>query len=394
MTAVIHHGPPGSYKTFAIVQDVVIPALKSGRVVVTNIRGLSDIDLVSKAMSVKFPDTARLMSVPHDSQDSFEHMARFFSWVPVGALVVMDEAQRVYPTRLRTLSEFDTPEHEREVLDSGVVRPFNVENAFDQHRHMNWDIYLSTTNISKIHKEVRAVCEYGYRHREMSGILPWYKNRWREFKHDPETSGKSVGHYIGTPVLRKSDKRVFECYKSTATGTAKGSNENKSVFNDPKLRIYLSIMVFAVVGFIYAMAGAVQRYSDRINAVDKTGPEVSSQVVSVPSRSNTVRVSDPVPATSDDSLIVPLSTLLQGRTLYYTGSFFGEHYFTAIGRDNDLQFSGHDFEVSGYQLNILSSCVVSLVSGSSAFYATCPPTDDQNENRRRLAESSSDASFL
>ena len=49
MTAVIHHGPPGSYKSFAIIQDVVIPALIQGRTVVTNIRGLNNIDRICEA---------------------------------------------------------------------------------------------------------------------------------------------------------------------------------------------------------------------------------------------------------------------------------------------------------------------------------------------------------
>lgn len=395
MTCVIHHGPPGSFKSFAIVQNVVIPALKAGRTVVSNIRGLDDIDTISEVMEIDIPDGTQLINVPQRNADDYKKMAVFHHWAPPGALIVIDEAQLVYPTSLRSLSAFNVPEgQERSFGNEGETLPIQVEHAFDMHRHYNWDIYVSTPNIAKIHKEIRLVVELAYRHRDMTGLLPWKKDEWREFKHDAEQSGKSVSHYIGAPVVRKADVRVFKCYKSTATGEAKGSNEDKNIFNDPKLRIYLSIMVLALSGFIYTMYGAVQRYSDRINPVDKTGPDVSSQIVSVPSSSNTVRVFDPVPAPSDDSLSVPLPTLLQGRTLYYTGSFFGEHYFTAIGRDNDLQFSGHDFEVSGYQLNILSSCVVSLVSGSSAFYATCPPTDDQNENRRRLAESSSDAPFL
>ena len=261
MTAVIHHGPPGSYKSFSIVQNVVIPALQQGRTVCTNIRGLNDIDRIRSAMGVDIPDSARLICIKHDSEDGFQYMARFFQWAPIGALIVMDEGQRVYPTRLKSLAEFDTPADQRETLDSGVQRPATVENAFDQHRHMNWDIYISTTNIGKIHKEVRAVAEFGYRHREMSGVLPWWKNSWREFKHDPETSGKSVSHYIGTPVRRKADPRVFECYQSTATGKAKGSNENKSVFSDPKLRVFLGIIAAALIYFFYSVAQVVDRLS-------------------------------------------------------------------------------------------------------------------------------------
>ncbi|MFL0807200.1 MAG: hypothetical protein K6L60_07930 [Oceanobacter sp.] len=260
MTAVIHHGPPGSYKTFALIQRVIIPALQKGRTVCHNIRGLNSVERIASAMGIELPPEAKLIAVEHDSQAGFEHMARFFQWAPMGALIVMDEGQRVYPTRLRNLGEFDTPSDERETLDSGIQRPSNVENAFDQHRHMNWDIYISTTNVAKIHKEVRAVVEYGFRHRDMAGVLPWYKNKWREFKHDAESSGKAVSHYIGAPVIYTADPKVFECYQSTATGTAKGSSENKSIFADPKLRVFLAITVLCVGYFIYSIAQMLERY--------------------------------------------------------------------------------------------------------------------------------------
>tara|TARA_R110000868_G_scaffold34671_2_gene125016 strand:+ start:1155 stop:2450 length:1296 start_codon:yes stop_codon:yes gene_type:complete len=260
MTAVIHHGPPGSYKTFALIQRVIIPALEQGRTVCHNIRGLNSVDRIASAMGIDVPPEAKLICVKHDSEEGFQHMARFFQWAPVGALIVMDEGQRVYPTRLRSLAEFDTPDDQRETFGTGIQRPANVENAFDQHRHMNWDIYISTTNVAKIHKEVRSVVEYAFRHRDMAGVLPWYKNKWREFKHDAESSGKSVSHYIGTPALYSADARVFSCYQSTATGTAKGSNENKSIFADPKLRIFGAIALLALIYFFYSATKVADRF--------------------------------------------------------------------------------------------------------------------------------------
>lgn len=63
MTAVIHHGAPGSYKTFALVQRVLIPALQSGRAVITNIRGFNDIDRIRSALNISIPDTAQIFYV-------------------------------------------------------------------------------------------------------------------------------------------------------------------------------------------------------------------------------------------------------------------------------------------------------------------------------------------
>ena len=379
MTAVIHHGPPGSYKSFAIIQQVVIPALIEGRTVVTNIRGLNDIDRFSEVMGVEIPEDTQLISIEHDSDDGFEHMARFFQWAPIGALIVMDEGQEVYSTRLKSLSSFDTPESIRERInkkdkhlhpDLEVVRPYTVEKALDKHRHMGWDIYISTPNIGKIHKEVRSVAEYAKRHREMSGVVPWWKNCWREFKHDAEQSGKSVSHYIGTPVLNKADPRIFECYKSTATGKVKGSNESKSVFNDPKLRILIGIVLLAIGSFIYnlyqVMGGfeedkplstpqtmPTDAYANDHDA-DRRGHSVSTQ--------NTVHV-------KDKKLNVDL---VQGRKIYYTGTF-NVHFFDLVSKSDFLVLTSEDFEAAGYTVEKLSTCIVRLYTKRIEHYAICSP---------------------
>ncbi|HHE5722686.1 zonular occludens toxin domain-containing protein, partial [Pseudomonas aeruginosa] len=41
MAIKIHHGPNGSYKTSGAIQDDLIPAIKKGRVIITNVRGLT-----------------------------------------------------------------------------------------------------------------------------------------------------------------------------------------------------------------------------------------------------------------------------------------------------------------------------------------------------------------
>ena len=230
MTAVIYHGPPGSYKTFSVTQDVIVPALLKGRVVVTNIRGLTSLETIEDALKIDLPDTAEILALPH-TREGFHDIARFFHWAPKGALIVMDEGQRVYPTRLRSLATFDYPGG-KEAAESDV-RPATLEDAFDQHRHHNWDIYITTTHIDKIHREIRTICEYGYRHRDVTGFVPWWRNHWKETKHDPANNGTAPSHAVGQPRVRKADKRIFKCYQSTATGIAKKSAEGKNVFKNP-----------------------------------------------------------------------------------------------------------------------------------------------------------------
>lgn len=391
MTAVIHHGPPGSYKSFAIIQEVVIPALVQGRTVVTNIRGLNNIDRICEVMNVEIPEDTQLVSIEHDSDDGFEHMARFFQWAPIGALIVMDEGQEVYSTRLKSLAIFDTPENIRDQLNQQdkvihpgleVVRPYTVEKAFDKHRHMGWDIYISTPNISKIHKEVRSVAEYAYRHRDMSGVVPWWKNSWREFKHDAEQSGKSVSHYIGTPERKKADLRIFECYKSTAIGKAKGSNESKSVFNDPKLRIFIGIIFLAFGSFFYNLY-------QFMGGFEETKPLSPPQAIS----HGSYAVSDDTDRGNSEVFHqnpIHVETkkleidLVRGRKIYYTGTF-NVHFFDLVSKDDFIVLTSQDFEAAGYTVEKLSTCLIHLYTSKFEHFAVCSPEPLDQRSQQGLA---------
>jgi len=269
MTGCIHHGPPGSFKSFGVLERVAIPALEKGRTVVTNIRGFNDPRKIEEAMDIRLPDDAQIMYIEPDKKAGFETIARFFHWAPPGALIIIDEAQKVYnKTRFRDLSKLDLTltdaegdplpseqlQQSREAdtryqwWDGSTERPETVEEAFDMHRHYNWDIYLCTPNIAKIHPEIRQVVEVAYRHRGLGAFLKSWATSWKEFSHDPENNGKSASHYLGSPKKYKADTRVFDCYQSTKTGKAKGTSETRSLWRDPRLAMY-GVLLLATLGF-------------------------------------------------------------------------------------------------------------------------------------------------
>ncbi|HEX7763669.1 MAG TPA: zonular occludens toxin domain-containing protein, partial [Cellvibrio sp.] len=127
MTTAIIHGDPGSYKTSTLISDYLVPAVKQGRHIVTNIRGVKTVDEIAEIYGFELPDTSQITLVDFN-EAGFERMARFFHWAPEGALILMDEGQRVYPTRLRDFKDYDL----RNPTDD--KRPRTVEDAFDSHR--------------------------------------------------------------------------------------------------------------------------------------------------------------------------------------------------------------------------------------------------------------------
>lgn len=268
MATSIHHGPPGSFKSFTLVQRFAIDALKEGRVVITNIRGLTSIDRIQDQFpDYKFPDTADLWFINTDEEKYRQFMARWFHWAPFKALIIIDECQRVYPNRRDFKKEdldrcdlmgFEPDDFDIQINDEytgqtyTVHRPKDVDTAFDMQRHFQWDIYLSTPNISKVKDFIREVAQTAYRHKSLGELMPlFFKNTWYEFQHDPENSGKLTSHIAGKPRKYKADERIFKCYQSTATGEHTESKANQSVFGDTKVKFVLFMLVCSIGGFIY-----------------------------------------------------------------------------------------------------------------------------------------------
>ncbi|MFA7239872.1 MAG: zonular occludens toxin domain-containing protein, partial [Sulfuricellaceae bacterium] len=117
MSIKIHHGAPGSYKTSGAVMDDFIPCVRSGRVVVTNVRGLTVERVRDAVYPVRFIDRLlrrNLDPVPvfPDIPESFDiihldtttkadrdRLATWFHWAPPGCFFLIDEAQSVFSPR-------------------------------------------------------------------------------------------------------------------------------------------------------------------------------------------------------------------------------------------------------------------------------------------------------
>lgn len=278
MTSAVVHGDPGARKTATLVGQYGVPALYEGRTVVSNIRGFNDLKKIEEVYGKPLPESAELIAVPF-TRAGFLKMATFFQWAPVGALILMDEGQRVYPTSLKNLRAFDcSPARETGFVDESTGEKediASVEEAFDCHRHMNWDVYISTTNVAKVHKEIRQVAEFGYRQKDLETVSKFMSillGDIKRVKHNAENSGLNDSHALSSSYHR-IDKKVFQVYQSTTTGKVKGTHTKTSILAQPKLLIMLGFLVFTVFRFgnNYATYGSLFPSQQELNAVDAPG---------------------------------------------------------------------------------------------------------------------------
>ena len=96
MSVKIYHGPAGSYKTSSAVWFELLPALRAGRIVVTNVEGMYPLSYIEKALGEKFPASARLYRVSSQSDKGRRLWRSWFHWMPIGSFVLIDEVQDVY----------------------------------------------------------------------------------------------------------------------------------------------------------------------------------------------------------------------------------------------------------------------------------------------------------
>ncbi|NMZ58601.1 zonular occludens toxin domain-containing protein [Pseudomonas nitroreducens] len=246
MSIKIHHGPNGSYKTSGAIQDDAVPALKDGRVIITNVRGFT----LERAYSVfpQLPNSAQIINLDLESLADLDKMRTWFQWAPRGAFLIFDETQLLFPKswREKDLEKFDFPGGPEAAHEAD--RPMGWLDAWTRHRHFNWDIVLTTPNISYIRDDIRMTCEMAYKHSNLAVIgIP---GRYKEAQHDAQLNRPPAD---GTIVeYKRIKKQTFALYQSTATGKTQDTKAGKSLFRSPKLVLLLALLA-GTIGFVSYM---------------------------------------------------------------------------------------------------------------------------------------------
>ncbi|MND58692.1 Zona occludens toxin [compost metagenome] len=246
MSIKIHHGPNGSFKTSGAIQDDAIPAIKQGRVIITNVRGFT-IDSVLEQFP-DAPDSLQVMNIDTDTTAGLEAARTWFQWVPKGAFMIWDEAQKLFP---KAWTERDLVRFQFEGgpdAASAADRPADWLDAWTRHRHWNWDVILTTPNIRYLRDDIRFTSEMAYKHFNKAAILGWLgRGKYKETPHDAQDNKP------GEDALqshKRIEKRTFALYLSTATGTVTDTIAGYNLFMHPKI---LGLGGIAALGIGYPL---------------------------------------------------------------------------------------------------------------------------------------------
>lgn len=287
MAVIIHHGPAGSYKTSSAVWFYLLPALREGRAVVTNVEGMYPLHEIEDLIGEKFPDSARLWRISSQIPENRKLWRSWFNWMPIGALILLDEAQDIYikdnkvwkPTDLQHVPadayvdylppdlleyfhdvhrKFKPPMDSASVDDTGrkivdanglIIYPPEFTESYMRHRKFNWDVHLCTPDIRKIHSDIRGVAELAISYSSKDSFSLSKRNP-RLYEHDPKQNGIPAKN---DPTRRqKVPVDVHLLYRSTSTGQVTKSGAASGPLSTAKGKfVFFVVIPLSLFSVIY-----------------------------------------------------------------------------------------------------------------------------------------------
>ena len=95
-------GSPGSFKSVHVLEKYIVPALKKGREVYTNIEKISAIHIATffDMSPIEVDGLLHILGRVYDDDGTYhedaDQIRRFYDNVPKNALIVIDEAQNYF----------------------------------------------------------------------------------------------------------------------------------------------------------------------------------------------------------------------------------------------------------------------------------------------------------
>lgn len=233
----IYSGVMGSGKSYEVMVSVVIPAIRTGRRVVTNIEGISEEKIYAylERLGAEHSDFG---SVVHISDARIEEPGFFpteaapDAVVQGGDLVVIDEAWRFWAAGNKL-----SPEH---------------MEFFRMHRHwvhpdtkVTCDLALVFQSVTDISRSLRAVVEIHFSMRKLKslGLARSYSVTWYE-------GGKQTRQALSGQNVRRYNKAIFPLYQSYSGGS--GSElmvDKRQKILSVKKVAFFAILLLLLTGF-------------------------------------------------------------------------------------------------------------------------------------------------
>ncbi len=266
MSTLFYCGPPGSGKSYHVVKEVIIPSLKKGRKILTNLPVCLDV-MAAKIPELKFVEKMNFLEMVDEERiKNIHELVADPQGIYAGCLIVIDEAHNYWPT--------DEP-----------IRNKAFKKWYTEQRHYFQDVVLLTQDFDNVHKFMRSITEKRFE---------YSKNADKGFDN-----GYNEDYYIGKskkrPVrtMHSYDKFYFQFYFSHSQSlSGKGLSEKRVGRKVNILFKYVIRLGLGLALFVGSMSVFFSRVNEKIEAGKNPESENAKETVSL-NRSN-VGASSPI----------------------------------------------------------------------------------------------------
>lgn len=196
MSIILLSGLPGSGKSLNAISQFILPQLKRGRTVYTNIEGLNHL-AISIYLDMPLMDVDNLLVSTDITGKTLEFTTSMVKKLPHGCFVCIDEAQRFWNNRA-----YSSPE--------------NIELLphLQQHRHYGQDFLFVTQNMDQLDIGIRRLTQCHYR---LAKLVNAGLDKTVKVKVYPDAMGSEQFAPMSTLIWRIK-KQIFALYKSYEDG--------------------------------------------------------------------------------------------------------------------------------------------------------------------------------
>ncbi len=231
MALLLITGVAGTGKTLYALQKYIIPELKKGNAVYSNIDGL----VLSRVAILFDVDIIQL----ERTYFKLNNPKRFWEEVPKNVMIVIDEGQNIF--------------HNREWQDKDNI---DCVKYLMEHRHYGHQVLMITPSVDTIDAGVRRVAEFTYKHKSFSMIGNKKTVKCAIFSQANTTMAPLqlfTWHH---------DTRIYDCYKSYFEEGTKEVKPRVNIFKNTKL-IGLSVVVIIAIILAVRSAPGLARFMPR-----------------------------------------------------------------------------------------------------------------------------------
>lgn len=264
-------GTPGSFKSCYAVQNFVLPALKKGRKVFTNIEGLSPTHIATyfDLDPIEVEQNLQILGRVYDDDGTWhedrDRIRRFYEDLPINALVIIDEAQNYFSSR-----DF------KEGFSADLI-PW-----LTKHRHLGNDVVWITQNIESVDITFRRNTHltYALRRAENLGM----KNAAFNYIFDRADLDR---RHLARKLYRP-DPIIFKLYSSYQEKDVKENRKSYNVFlRSPFAWLFIAVLIWVIYTFVsgnikrnlFSPGSRMQKNVEKVEKVETVENKESRQEV-------------------------------------------------------------------------------------------------------------------